>query len=52
MTVTLWATINIVFFLVLAVGLSFIFINAFKTAERRKNEYLLAASAQELPAHA
>ncbi len=45
MTVTLWAAINIIFFLTLAVGLSFIFINVFKSADRRReNERILAAA--------
>lgn len=44
MTVTLWAIINIVFFLALAVGLSFIFINAFKNADLRREERVAAAA--------
>ncbi len=44
MTVTLWAIINITFFLALAVGLSFIFINAFKNADRRREERVAAAA--------
>lgn len=42
MTVTFWAIINIVFFLALAVGLSFVFINAFKNADRRREEHVTA----------
>ena len=44
----MWAAINIIFFLALAIGLSFIFINVFKSADRRKAQQL--AAAQEAPA--
>ncbi len=52
MTVTLWAIINIVFFLALVVGLTFIFINAFKNADLRRSQRILAAAAQNQTAQA
>ena len=47
MTVTMWAAINIIFFLARAIGLSFIFINVFKSADRRRAQ---ALTAEESPA--
>ncbi len=44
MTVTLWAIINIIFFLALAVGLSFIFIQAFRKSDHRREERVAAAA--------
>jgi len=49
MTVTLWAIINIVFFLALTLGLSFIFINAFKNADRRREERIVEAALKSAP---
>lgn len=50
MTVTLWAILNIVFFLALAVGLSFIFIQAFRNSDRRREERIAAAAAAQTSA--
>ena len=46
----MWAAINIIFFLALAIGLSFIFINVFKSADRRRVQTQQLAAAQEAPA--